>query len=101
MTKFLFHCHKEATENLEEAEKYLDQLTQVADPLAIQAWTQEIEHAEATRLVDPAAMDIYGACAKPGTAAPEDSMAPTPVHSPWKSLMKVWLEMALMVEERQ
>ena len=101
MMKFLCHCHKEAAKNLEEAEKYLDQLTRVADPLAIQAWTQEIEHAEATRLVDPAVMDIYGTRAKPGTAAPEDSTAPTPVHSPQKSPMKVWLEMALMVEERQ
>ena len=101
MTKFLCRHHKEAAENLEKAEEYLDQLTRVADPLAIQAWTQEIEHAEATRLVDPAVMDIYGARAKPGTVAPEDSTAPTPVHSPRKSPTKVWLEMALMVEERQ
>ena len=101
MTKFLCCHHKEATENLEEAEKYLDQLTRVTDLLAIQAWIQEIEHAEATRLVDPAVMDIYGTCTMPGTAAPADSMAPTPVHSPRKSLTKVWLEMALMVEERQ
>jgi len=27
MTKFLSHRHKEAAENLEKAEKYLDQLT--------------------------------------------------------------------------
>jgi hypothetical protein len=36
MTKFLACQHKEAAENLEQAARYLDQLTQVADPLAIQ-----------------------------------------------------------------
>jgi len=37
MTNFLSCHHKEAAENLEEADKYLDQLTRAADPLAIQA----------------------------------------------------------------
>jgi len=98
MTNFLSRRHKEAAENLEEADKYLDQLTRAADPLAIQAWTQEIEHAEATRLVDPAVMDIYGARAMPGTAAPVDAPAPS---TEGKSATQLWLELALVVEERQ
>ena len=99
--KFLCCRHKEAAENLESAEHYLDELTQVADPLAIQAWTQEIEHAEANRLVDPAVMDIYGAHATPGTMAPEESPAPSDQHPPQKSPKQLWLEMALIIEERQ
>jgi len=98
MTKFLSRRHKDAAENLEEAEKYLDQLTRAADPLAIQAWTQEIEDAEATRLVDPAVMDIYGARAMPGTVAPAEALAPS---AEGKSAMQLWLELALVVEERQ
>ena len=57
--KFLACCHILAAENLEEAEKYLDQLTQAADPLPIQCWTEEIEHVEVTRLMNPAGIDIY------------------------------------------
>ena len=101
MTKFLCCCHKEAAENLKDAEQYLDRLTWVADPLAIQAWTQEIAHAKATRLVDLAIMDIYGACAMSGTAAPGDSLALPDKPLMQKSAKLLWLEMALMVEERQ
>ena len=99
--KFLCHCHKEAAENLESAEHYLDELTQVANPLAIQAWTQEIEHAEANRLVDPAIMDIYGAHAAPGMTVPENSPVLSDQQPPWKSPKQLWLEMALIIEERQ
>ena len=101
MMKFLSCCHIEAAENLESAEHYLDELTQVADPLAIQSWTQEIEHAEANRLVDPAVMDIYGARATPSTTAPEESSAPSEQHPPRKSPKQLWLEMALIIEEKQ
>ena len=101
MMKFLSRCHKEAAENLESAEHYLDELTQVADPLAIQAWTQEIEHAEANRLVDSAVMDIYGARAAPSMMAPDDSPAPSDQQPPQKSPKQLWLEMALIIEERQ
>ena len=99
--KFLCRRHKEAAENLESAEHYLDELTQVADPLAIQAWTQEIEHAEANRLVDPAVMDIYGARATPSMTVPEESPAPSDHHPLRKSPKQLWLEMALIIEERQ
>ena len=101
MMKFLCRRHKEAAENLESAEHYLDELTQVADPLAIQAWTQEIEHAEANRLVDPAVMDIYGARATPSMTVPEESPAPSDHHPLRKSPKQLWLEMALIIEERQ
>ena len=101
MMKFLCRRHKEAAENLESAKHYLDELTQVTDPLAIQAWTQEIEHAEANRLVDPAVMDIYGARAAPSMTVPEDSPAPSDQEPLQKSPKQLWLEMALIIEERQ
>ena len=99
--KFLCRHHKEAAKNLESAKHYLDELTQVANPLAIQAWTQEIEHAEANRLVDPAIMDIYGARAAPGMTAPDNSPAPSDQQPLRKSPKQLWLEMALIIEERQ
>ena len=99
--EFLAHCHILAAENLEEAKKYLNQLTQAVDPLAIQHWTEEIEHVEVTRLMNPAGMDIYevtlmhnnGVC---GTdmVVPEDNAGS---HSP----TQLWLEMALLIEEKQ
>jgi hypothetical protein len=101
MMKFLCRRHKEAAENLEDAERYLDELTRVADPLAIQAWTEDIEHAEANRLVDPAVMDIYAARTLPGSAAPDNLPAPTDQLLVRKSAKQSWLEMALMIEERQ
>ena len=64
-------------------------------------WTQEIAHAEGTRLVDPAVMDIYGAYAMFSTAALADSQVPTDKPPVQKSAKQLWLEMALMVEERQ
>ena len=61
MTKFLYYQHKNMTLNLEKAEEYLAKLTDDADDLAIQQWTQKIESAEQTRLINAADIDIYGA----------------------------------------
>jgi hypothetical protein len=99
MTKFLCRQHKNATSNLEEAQQYLAELTNDADDLAIQQWTQEIEDAEQTRLVNAADMDIYGArvghtqeLTDPYSGGAD--AAPT-------SATKVWLELALLIEEKQ
>ena len=46
-------------------------------------------------------MDIYGAHAMSGTAVPEDSLVPSDKPPMQKSAKLLWLEMALMVEERQ
>lgn len=99
--KFLAHHHILAAKNLEEAKKYLNQLTQAVDPLAIQHWTEEIEHVEATRLMNPAGMDIYGATLMHNNGVcgtdmvvPEDNAGS---HSP----TQLWLEMALLIEEKQ
>ena len=51
--------------------------------------------------MDPAIMDIYGVHAMSSTAALEDSLAPPDKPPMWKSAKLLWLEMALMVEERQ
>ena len=101
MIKFLARQHQRATENLEKAEQYLDQLTRVADPIAIQRWTEEIEHAENTRLENPEVMDIYGARAKNGDSAPTTASAAPDDDSTPKSATHLWIEMALMIEERQ
>jgi len=42
-------------------------------------------------------MDIYGARAMSGTAAPADALAPS---TEGKSATQLWLELALVIEER-
>ena len=100
MTKFLCRQHKDATINLEEAAEYLAELTNDADELAIQQWTEEIERAERTRLVNAADMDIYGARVGQTTREPTDPSSGSVDAAP-KSATEVWLELALLIEEQQ
>ena len=100
MTKFLCRQHKNATLNLEEADKYLAELTNDADDLAIQQWTKEIESAERTRLVNAADMDIYGARVGHTIREPTDPSSATGDAVP-KSATETWLELALLIEEKQ
>jgi hypothetical protein len=100
MTKFLCRQHKNATLNLDEAGEYLAELTNDADDLALQQWTQEIESAEQTRLVNAADMDIYGARVGHTTREPTDSSSADADAAP-KSATELWLELALLIEEKQ
>jgi len=100
MVKFLCRQHKNATLNLEEATEYFAELTNDADDLAIHQWTEEIERAEQTRLVNVADMDIYGARVGHTTQEPtEPSLASTDAAP--KSATELWLELALLIEEQQ
>ena len=102
MTKFLIRRYKEASENLEVAEQYHEKLTNGADPQALQSWLQEIEQAEKSRLVDPAVMDLYGARVGRRTGPVTDTATdPSAGEEETRSATELWLEMALMVEEKQ
>jgi Kyakuja-Dileera-Zisupton transposase len=100
MTKFLIRGHKESLENLEASEKYLDQLTRGADSLAIEHWLREIQTAEATRLDNPAVMDLYGSRGSHRNSIVVEPSAPSD-HSESPTATELWLHMALMIEERQ
>jgi hypothetical protein len=100
MTKFLCRQYKNATLNLDQAGEYLAELTNDADDLAIQQWTQEIESAEQTRLVNAADMDIYGARVGHTAREPLDTSSAGAATAP-KSATELWLELALLIEEKQ
>lgn len=100
MAKFLIRRHKENQENLEASEKYFDQLTQAADTPAVQHWLEEIQTAEATRLENPAVMDIYGSRGGAGNSSIAEPSAPGDDSAP-ATASELWLQMALMIEERQ
>ena len=100
ITKFLIRRHKDSLENLEACEKYLDQLTRGADPLNIEHWQHEIETAEATRLDNPAVMDVYGSRGSRGNSTIAEPPA-QPDHSEPPTATELWLQMALIIEERQ
>jgi hypothetical protein len=100
MTKYLCRQHKDAMLNLDEATQYFAELTNDADELAIQQWTEEIERAEQTRLVNAADMDIYGARVGHMTREPTDPSSSGSDTAP-KSATEIWLEFALLIEEQQ
>jgi hypothetical protein len=101
ITKWLCRRHLEASESLSQAEKYFDQLAQTADPRVVHHWSIGIESAEARRLKEPKAMDIYGAEVA-GTAS-ASSIARESASSSGRSNSAIheWLEFALMIEEKQ
>ena len=80
--------------------QYLAELTNDADDLAIQQWTQEIESAEQTRLINAADMDIYSARVGHTTREPTDPPLASEETVP-KSATESWLELALLIEEKQ
>ena len=98
ITKSLCRRHKEASESLVYSEQYFEQLSQAADPQAVQHWTHQIEAAEAARLATPKVMDIYGAKVRNSATSPEESAS---VSNRAQSAIEIWLEFALMIEEKQ
>lgn len=98
ITKSLCRRHKEASESLVYSEQYFEQLSQAADPQAVQHWTHQIEAAEAARLATPKVMDIYGAKVRNSATSPEESAS---ASNRAQSAIEIWLEFALMIEEKQ
>ena len=97
MTRSLCHHHEEASEILHDAEQYFDELSKAAGPQDVQNWTRQIEQAEMMRLANPKVMDLYGARGADENA--ESTMASAP--SRVRSASEIWLEFALMIEEKQ
>ncbi|KIM39386.1 hypothetical protein M413DRAFT_74977, partial [Hebeloma cylindrosporum] len=102
MTKTLSRRYNEATENHRVAVEYLAEQTGDAEPLALQYWRQQIESAERRRLTNPSGMDIYGAQTHIGKGRATTSSAPDadPDSAP-HTAVEIWLEFALVIEEKQ
>ncbi|KAF8961009.1 hypothetical protein BDZ97DRAFT_1665083 [Flammula alnicola] len=96
ITKVLCRRHIEASENLANLQQYFTELSEAAGPQAVECWKTDIEDAEARRLTDPKAMDIYAAQVADGTDDQSASAANRP-----RSAIEIWLEFALMIEEKQ
>ncbi|KAF8965105.1 hypothetical protein BDZ97DRAFT_1659385, partial [Flammula alnicola] len=96
ITKVLCRRHIEASENLANLQQYFTELSEAAGPQAVERWKTDIEDAEARRLTDPKAMDIYAARVADGTDDQSASAANRP-----RSAIEIWLEFALMIEEKQ
>ncbi|KAH9483512.1 hypothetical protein JR316_0002980 [Psilocybe cubensis] len=67
ITRYLCRRYLEAEETREKYRICFSNLTNAADPEAVQLWTKQIEHVEQHRLEDPKLMDIYMA-KRPGSA---------------------------------
>ncbi|KAF8952217.1 hypothetical protein BDZ97DRAFT_2066652 [Flammula alnicola] len=96
ITKVLCRRHIEASENLANLQQYFTELSEAAGPQAVERWKTDIEDAEARRLTDPKAMDIYAAQVADRT----DDQSASAVNRP-RSAIEIWLEFALMIEEKQ
>lgn len=80
-----------------EASKYFADLTQTAGTAAVQEWTTAVLHAEATRLSDVKAMDLYRArVSKTNHARGTNTTVDTP-----QTAIDIWLEFAMVIEEKQ
>lgn len=97
MTRSLCHRHGEASETLRDAEQYFDELSKAAGRQDVQNWTRQIEQAEKMRLANPKVMDLYGARGADENAESATASAPSRA----RSASEIWLEFALMIEEKQ
>lgn len=88
--------HHQAAEMVAETTVYHDRLSADAGTFATARWTDEILNAEASRLNDIRAMDVYASRTLTGLAKVEKDAA-----SGGQSALEVWLEFALLVEEKQ
>jgi hypothetical protein len=92
--------HRTATDMLEHAELYYENLTTQAGSLSIGKWTADIEEAEERRRYDLAAMDIY--VANMDKSGPSRAIvSPGPVYSPAEAALERWIAFALVVEAKQ
>jgi hypothetical protein len=101
ITKYLCGRHKEASTTLLASEQYLEELTQTANPNAVRYWTDQIVAAEAARLNTPKVMDIYRARMEDVSTESGTSGGASAPSNQTQSEVEVWLEFALMCEEKQ
>lgn len=99
MTKSLCRRHKEASETLLHAQQYFNELSQAADIQAVEQWTKQIEQAESQRLSKIKVMDLYGARLADDNLDSATQTGPAPGRP--RSASEIWLEFALMIEEKQ
>ena len=64
-------------------------------------WTQQIEQAEMMRLANPKVMDLYGTHGADENAESTTVSVSVSAPSRIQSASKIWLEFALMIEEKQ
>lgn len=99
MMNWLCGRHKEASETFLHAHKYCTDLSQAAGVEVVQQWTSEIEKAERRRLENPAVMDLYGSRAAEDNADTPVDTRSAPVQG--RSATEIWIDFALMIEEKQ
>jgi hypothetical protein len=89
--------HMEASEMVSQTKKYYMQLSATVGHNAILTWEDEVLAAEAMRLADVTAMDIYAA-----RVADQESIASGPAPAPENmTSIEHWIQLAIMVEEKQ
>lgn len=97
MVQFLIHQHHNAIKNKAHYEGIYNRLNITTSPDNIQAWRQQIEKAEAERLMNPEVMDLYGAdltLDHPASAfLTEELTETTPADQ--------WIHLCLVIEEKQ
>ena len=101
MTKYLCRRHKEASATLVASKQYLEELTQAAGPESVRYWTREIMEAEASRVKTPKVMDIYRARMSDLSVDSGASGGASAPSNRTQSEVEVWLQFALMCEEKQ
>jgi hypothetical protein len=93
----LCRSFQHATDMLQHAKPYYQNLSDEAGIPAVEKWTDDIERAESNRSQDLKVMDIYAAkLAKPSLDTRHQPGPGTPV-----TLLNAWMELSLGVEEKQ
>jgi hypothetical protein len=95
MVSSLCKNFKKATDMSQHAQEYYANLTEQAGPAAVAAWEIDIREAEACRMQNRPAMDLYAT--KLDTSSVTN---PAPVD-PSSLALDRWMDLALLVEEKQ
>ena len=96
MVSTLCKGHQTATDMVESAKLYYENLSNQAGPMAVAKWKADIEAAEAQRHYDLAAMDIYQSNLDNYNLA-DNSPAET-IHA---LALDRWMSLALAIEDKQ
>lgn len=95
MVSSLSKNYHKATDMSQLAQEYYDNLTNQAGPVAIRLWEADVLEAEADRLDNRPAMDIYATKLEALIAPVSTPLEPT------DSALDRWMAFALMVEDKQ
>lgn len=96
----LCKAYEDASAMATQTKEYFQGLNNSAGLAAI-GWERAIQVAEATRLSNRSAMDIYSAHCETNAGAGAGSASPTTCHPRQLSPVEQWIEFTLLVEERQ